>query len=192
MGEVTFGKRQGGFHAHEGKSLCILRLCIVWWKDARFPESNDEWKPIHVVSEHTARHILGWSRWGISTVRVEKYSQDTTHCRSSERSKSGWEKWSVVETESSNQRNIVDQSWYRALMFSLFFKTHESPTLVKAENTRGSNAPKLEPRQTVLHHQRKNTRTRAIIQTWGSDTERRDDTYSFIEERGDHGFGGTL
>ena len=29
MGEVALGKRRGGHPAREGKSLCVLRLCIV-------------------------------------------------------------------------------------------------------------------------------------------------------------------
>ena len=37
MGEVAPGKRQGCHPAHEGKSSCNLRLCIVRGKMYEYP-----------------------------------------------------------------------------------------------------------------------------------------------------------
>ena len=35
MRRAVPGERRRSNQAHEGKSLCTLRLCIVRWKDAR-------------------------------------------------------------------------------------------------------------------------------------------------------------
>ena len=35
MGKAVLGERRRSNQAHENKSLCILRLCIARWKDAR-------------------------------------------------------------------------------------------------------------------------------------------------------------
>ena len=48
-----------------------------------------------------------------------------------------------VKTGSSGRGGVVGRSWFRALVFSLFFGTRGSPALVKAGSTRASNA--LEP-----------------------------------------------
>ena len=72
MGEVGPGKWQGGHPAHEGSSLCILRLSIVCWKTHQYPQSNSEWeRQIVVVQKYTAIPRIEWTRWGTSEVRVE-------------------------------------------------------------------------------------------------------------------------
>ena len=61
--KLHFGNRQGGHPAHEGKSLCVLRLCIVCWKNASIPAIKLRMgKQIDVVQEYTATPRIGWTR----------------------------------------------------------------------------------------------------------------------------------
>ena len=86
-----------GYPAHEGKSLCILRLCIVCGKNSSIPAIKLRLgRQIGVVQKHTA---IQKNRMGSMVNQCSssgKYSQDTPHCRSSERSKSGWENYIYV------------------------------------------------------------------------------------------------
>ena len=70
IGEVAPGTRQGGHPAHEGKSLCILRLSIVCGKNSSIPAIKLRMvNQIDAVLKCTAIQRIEWTRWGTSTVR---------------------------------------------------------------------------------------------------------------------------
>ena len=84
MGEVAPGKRKGGHPAHEGKSLCVIRLCIVLWdKRVNARNCNIEWgsrlswfKDTQQYKEFDGLEFGSWP-WKSSKIRQQCYRSES-------------------------------------------------------------------------------------------------------------------